>query len=220
MITLSYFRKGLKRRECWFCDGKHVSRFTRFFQASSSPKSSFRNSEKETWIIQLSDWSFSSIHKKTRYDIRRIQEEDANKKIIKWAELSKVDKLGIVTSYNDFARDKGVTLLNEERLNAAEKSVFYSCIQLESSFSYHLYIHDEKRVRLLYSWTLFDQPSSAILAGLNKLHTAVDIEYAKESNFVMFDFGGYKASRMNGIDKFKSRFGGTSVVEYNYVQLI
>ena len=68
--------------------------------------------------------------------------------------------------------------------------------------------------------TLFDQPTSIVLAGLNKLHTAFDIEYAKESNFSTFDFGGYKASRMNGIDKFKLRFGGTSVVEYNCVQLI
>jgi len=221
MLTLNYYRYGLKRRECWFCgDEKYKSKLTRYFQANRRSRVSILKNDKETWIIQLGDWDFLSIHKKTRYDIRKIQDEYINRQINKWSELSNLQRLEIIDSYNNFAQDKGINLINKERLDVGNNNVLYSCIQLGSSFSYHIYIHDDERIRLLYSWTTFDRMTSVTLAGLNKLHTSLDIKYAKDSNFLIFDFGGYKSTRMNGIDKFKSRFGGQSIVEYNYFQLI
>ena len=221
MLILNYSKSGLKRRECWFCDDKkYKRRFTRFFQSNLAPKTSILFGKKETLIIDLNDWTFSSIHKKTRYDIRRIQDLDSIKNINKWSQLTKNERAIIYKSYNDFAKDKNVTLINQERVEAAQHNIFYSFIQMDSSFSYHIYIHDDKRVRLLYSWTLFDKESSIIFAGLNKLHTGLDINYAKELNFKMYDFGGFSKSRMNGIDRFKSRFGGSSSVEFNYFSLL
>lgn len=221
MLILKYSKSGVKRKECWFCDDKkYKGRLTRFFQANHASKTSIFVGKKETLIIDLNNWNFLSIHKKTRYDIKRIQNLDAIKHFNKWSKLTESERSTIYKSYNDFANDKNVTLINQDRVDAAKDNIFYSSIQIDSSFSYHIYIHDDKRVRLLYSWTLTNEPSSIIFAGLNKLHTSLDIENAKVLNFQMYDFGGYKKSRMNGIDKFKSRFGGYEVCEFNYFKIL
>ena len=220
MLKLNYSKSGIKRYECWFCDDKkYKSTFTRFFQASKPSKLSLFASSKETFLIKLNNWSFSSINKKTRYDIRRIQDQKFSKRICTWQELSLSEKLDIMKSYDKFSKNKKLTPINSQRLDAAKDNVFYSIIEIDSSFSFHLYIHDKKRIRLLYSWSLFNKPSTIVKAGLNKLHTAADIEFAKENDFEVYDFGGYKESRMNGIDRFKTRFGGDSSIEYNYFKI-
>lgn len=221
MLVLSYVRRGIKRYECWFCeDNQYEGKFTRFFQSNLLPKKSFFQKEKETWIIQLDQWDYSQINKKTRYDINRIQNFDSYKDIYKWSDINLEKQSEIIGSYNDFARAKGITLMNEERLRAAEKNVLYTRVNIGTSFSHHIYLGDKTRIRLLYSWALLDKTAPIISAGLNKMHTAFDIDYAKETGISKFDFGGFKSARMNGIDKFKSRFGGTNVIEFNYFKLL
>ena len=220
MLLIKYFKPPILRRECWFNDGTHQKNFTRFFQSNHIPRYAILKKVKSTWVIELENWTFDNIHKKTRYDIRRVHSININKQYSTWNQLNQTDKSNIVESYNNFAKDKKVSLINIERLEAVKENVLFSCFGFGTSCSYHIYIFDNKRFRLLYSWAVLDKSDSVLYAGLNKFHTSSDIEHARNLGFNLYDFGGYNESRMNGIDKFKSRFGGKITIEYNYIKLV
>ena len=221
MLKIFYKYYGIQVRELWFLRHNQEERgcLKRVFQAQSAPRVAWKSRAKETLVIDLPLWDESKIHKKTRYDIRRMSNDYAPPKIRLWSCLSAAEIHDVERSYNSFAQNKGVTKLNGRRLAAAASNVYYSASQYRESMSFHIYLFDENRVRLLYSWTRISEGDKLASAGLNKSHTACDINFFKSAGFLLYDFGGFKKARMNGIDLFKSRFGGESIIEHNFVRL-
>ncbi|MDC1510706.1 hypothetical protein N8575_02060 [Gammaproteobacteria bacterium] len=221
MIEISYRHHGVPIRETWFVEQKTIKFgfLNRVFHAQYMPVNALGVRKKETLVIDLTQWDRSKIHKKTRYDIRRICADHEAPEVRLWKNLT-IDEASVIErSYNLFALDKGITKLNRRRLTAIKSNIYYSEFRNRQSTSFHIYLCDDKRVRLLYSWAQICKVNKLGSAALNKSHTAFDIEFFQNLGFYQYDFGGFQKARMNGIDLFKSRFGGESIIEFNFLSL-
>lgn len=90
-------------------------------------------------------------------------------------------------------------------------------INRRSIVSYHLYLFDETRARLLYSASIrSDDPVlNKIIPKANKLLHNANIIALKEKGFQLYDFGGVSMQneQVAGIDAFKLGFSKT--LEYS-----
>ena len=80
----------------------------------------------------------------------------------------------------------------------------------------HLCIKDDRRIRQLYSCSIWDVKSGiskSLFGGGNRLSIWEMIKFAKQEGLVEYDFGGYATGKLGdelkGINEFKSSFGGT-----------
>ena len=214
-------RNFLAQREVWFDEKPKNIFLIRYFQQKEKPeKYCFFVKMKRSLIINLNQNFYDKIKKNTRYDARKLKEINDQFKINCFSEIDKNDTLNIISSYNNFAKDRRLSLFNISRLNVRKSSIYFSQQNFDKSNSYHVYISSGKRIRLLYSWSkFFENETKKVVDGLNKLHTINDFYKFSELGFKLYDFGGFNSSRFNGIDRFKSQFGGFEISEYNYIKI-
>ena len=208
--------------ECWFSDQPTESKHSfvqRFFLSTYIPRNHIFLREKHTLHIHLSSWSPSLVTKKFQYDIKQCSLYPLTFRAFTFSS-DPSSSFALYKSYFQFAKVRNLQKPNLGRLLSQPESFICTSLVYGDHMSNHIYITDSKRARLLYSWTLFpDNAVSKVKSGLNKTHTLRSIEYFRDAGFLIYDFGGYNPKRSNGIDIFKSRFGGSLVLEYNYFVL-
>ena len=211
---------GLPVYEVWFADQK-FNKFgvKRYFQANVVLTGIFKSKFKKTSLITEGCWNgLEGLPKKLRYDINSYQKFDYQYTHKFWDCLTLNKRKSLVASYNKFAVDKGITKTNKRRLQNSS-NIFLTQLESESIKSFHIYIADADRLRLLYSWSEDAESSAKEKVGCNKCHTYFDIDFAVKNKYT-YDFGGCNPDRNNGIDKFKAKFGGDLVTEKNGISLL
>lgn len=125
-----------------------------------------------------------------------------------------------VSNYNGFADFKKLQhtsvemmtqLRNDGKLNF---SLIYKDGELLVAHSHYV---SGERTRLYHSYSTNNSLSSKDVAFANKLLTEQDIQFYKNQNLKVYDFGGIgnvegDNSRFEGIIQFKKQFGGQEVV--------
>lgn len=204
--------------ECWFSDEPIESKHSfvqRFFQSTYIPRNHFFLSKKQTLHIYLTSWTSNHVTKKFQYDIKQCSAYPLTFRAFTFSS-NPSSSFALYTSYFQFAKLRNLQKPNLGRILSHPECFTCTSLVYADHISNHIYITDSKRARLLYSWTSFpDNAVTKVKSGLNKTHTIRSIEYFREAGFLIYDFGGYNPNRSNGIDVFKSRFGGSLVLEYN-----
>jgi lipid II:glycine glycyltransferase (peptidoglycan interpeptide bridge formation enzyme) len=158
-------------------------------------------------------------------------------------EIRKVEKLENITVsfndisqerfiafYNSFAEAKKLPFLSERRLSKYNNNLLYISGMIDDEITnVQVYIVDNfsKIARLLYSVStihgLDDKLKRNQIGWINKALHWYAMEYLKEENFTIYDWGGYSNDKENkalvGIDKFKKSFGGKLIELYDYKSL-
>lgn len=211
----------IRYKERWFDNEVKSGSMVRVFQ-SELPTSGFVmfKRQKTTIMITLESWDRSKLRPTTRNEIKKIDSKIKTYTTKKWTDTDPEYKELLEKKYEIFAKDKKITKVNLNRLEAFGENTLVTELVIEESKSYHIYIDDGLRCRLLYSWRELSQyTDKAVIAGINKLHTVLDIEKMKEDKKRLYDFGGWSEKKERGIDKFKTQFGGQVMREYNYLYI-
>ena len=209
----------IRYKERWFDTEVKSRSMARVFQ-SELPTSGLVifKKQKTTILINLESWDRSKLRPTTRNEIKKIDLKTRTYTSKKWTDTDPEYKELLVKKYEKFAKDKKITKINQSRLEAFGENSLVTELVIEESKSYHIYIDDGLRCRLLYSWREISKHGDKIvIAGINKLHTVLDIEKIKEDEKRLYDFGGWGEKKERGIDKFKTQFGGQLMREYNYL---
>ena len=169
-------------------------------------------------LQQNTDDILGAMHKNMRYQIRRAEKDG-----FVWR---KVDDLKSFQSfYNAFASEKGLPRYRDNAL-ASERDFLevFEIILNETIVVTHAYLVDpeEKRARFIYgaSVRLNEEFDRNLIGRANRMGHWNEIQYFKESGLETFDFGGFAKDtedpEKQGINNFKSAFGGTIVQENTY----
>ncbi len=130
-----------------------------------------------------------------------------------------------VSFFNDFAAKKNTYSVSKRRIEEMGESLQLSFAMYDGQvLAAHSYLIDREIgiVRHHHSATkrLDDNYDKNLIGRANKYLTVKNIEYFKEQNFKIFDFGGYAAETTDesliGINKYKLLFGGQVVTSTNY----
>jgi len=111
--------------------------------------------------------------------------------------------------------------LNKEQmlLYAKAGALMISAIMIREEFAVmHSYITEGDKVRLLHSISEFrrEDMDANFIARCNKRHHWEDLCYFKQNGIKEYDWGGISSfENPNGIDDFKSKFGGRPCTYYN-----
>lgn len=126
--------------------------------------------------------------------------------------------------FNDFARAKrvGVTPMSRKTLRRYLDFSDLSVVYLDGTpICGHIMLvdHELKRARLLFTANRrLENPEMARISGeANKLLHWWEIRHYKELGFQTYDFGGIREDPREGITRFKTSFGGSTVKEYTYL---
>lgn len=231
MIEFVRYKKNIKIKEIYFFSEKEYSGGNDcdvlFFIQSRYPI--FNTIEFENSHINLRDnveMIFSRFKKNTKYEINRAKKSDG------WMCFIDINPSldlisDCITKYNNFALKKGLEKANEDKILHLKKSnaLCISVNQINKSiFVIHLYIQDGIRARLLYSFNYCNDINCEgienIVARGNRMLHWEDIQFFKERNFEIYDFGGAgtKNPKVMSITKFKKDFGGSDIIEYTSVK--
>lgn len=168
----------------------------------------------------------SKVRKKVRYEINRALNEEFQIRYFEAVDLrqnvSVVDEFE--KAYMDFCdviQDKKVRkAYSRKKIDGYIKNdcITLSTIEKDNCTVFHLYVHDEASVVLLYSVSNFrDRDVDQNLSGrANKLLHYKDILYFKDMELKTYDWGNISSiENPNGIDNFKKSFGGEIGKVYN-----
>jgi len=208
---------------------EYESCLARFSQAAI-PLDGF--SQCMTRIVDMSadeDILFSKLSSNTRYKIRRAAREGFVPFFSAYPSESEIDNF--CAHFQLFARQKRLPPCNYNKLlglRAASSLILTGALDAQQSLTVsHAYIADRagERIRLLYSASLFrsaDDPEERNRIGrANRLLHWHDMRGARSHGYRHYDLGGFPATQddpeKNAIVRFKSEFGGETVVEYNGV---
>jgi lipid II:glycine glycyltransferase (peptidoglycan interpeptide bridge formation enzyme) len=178
-----------------------------------------------TKIINLSqkkEGIFDKFKKNTRYEINK-----AKKKGV----ISKVedDLEEFVIFYNLFAQSKNRQTLNIEQYskNYKDNIIITKASYKGTNLVMHSYLIDKngKRVRLFNSASSYGMASDTdkvkLIGMANRFLHFADMIFFKESNYEIYDLGGYnielKDDKLNAINQFKDSFGGDLLEESVYI---
>jgi hypothetical protein len=175
--------------------------------------------KKETFYTLITDLTlsyesiFDLFSSTVRNEIRRCEKENVT--------LSFSEKIeNFISIYNSFAVIKDLPLQSLSNMKTYEDKLIITSVSLDGIILVvHSYLCDKdlKITRLLHSGScrFSDKVDKNMIARVNKYLHYQDIKYFKENNFSVYDWGGISSSE-NGIDKFKSSFGGKKIIQYNY----
>jgi hypothetical protein len=172
---------------------------------------------------------FSRMAKGTRYEIRRAEQKDGlDFSLMRAPSTEQLRQF--CESYNSFAKTKGLASSSTAMLTALARSNGLTLSLIRGAdnkpLSWHAYIVDGERARLLHSASHFrglaDSSQRSLVGRANRYLHWLDIKTFKQLGFSIFDLGGIAAGakgyELDGVDEFKRGFGGVDVVEYNYYQ--
>ena len=234
MINVTYVKRGLKINSIWFC--KDIDEFVHrsksdfiFFHGCMDgnykkalvTKQSSLITDLTVPLVEI----FQQCNKTYKRQINKAKKDQVEIKEYDSKELK--DKPYLLDSfkrdYEKFIKLKGIKNFYNE--GAVEKYVEGGNITLtkafegEVTYAQHVYVHDEKIARLLYTVSNFrGELDKNRVGSFNKYLHWKDIEYFKEKKFQTLDWGGLnRKENTNGIDIFKRGFGGKEVDYYNVI---
>jgi hypothetical protein len=171
---------------------------------------------------------WQDISKNDQYKIRRAGERD-NLIYEFWYGQQINDEIleNFVNFYDKFANIKGLSDAKMSRLksHAASGILDISHIKSENGepLVWHVHYHDYNRAFLLHSASMVSEQDSnynSLLGRANRYHHWQDMLRFKDSGAKIYDFGGWYAGKTDqkklGINKFKEKFGGEIVKNFNY----
>jgi hypothetical protein len=160
------------------------------------------------------------VAKNTRYEIRQAE---------KLGDRIRIERNGpeltdkFLALFNDFVRSKPeVAAINHSMLRryGAHADIFMAYLD-GNPVCGHVLLRDVEigRARLLYSASRrFDDRETARLSGtLNRFLHWHEICAYREERFSVYDLGGIKEDKADGITQFKMSFGGDVVKEHTYL---
>jgi hypothetical protein len=233
MVIIKKIKYGIPVYQKWFSDKIEIGdalRVVMYKQSFHTPPppntNTIRQFEKkvlgykkenfytlETDLTCLMDSIFKGFSSTVRNEIRRCE-----RKGIKVMFSETVENF--ISVYNNFAEVKGLSLQSVANMNSYRDNLVITSVFLENTiFAVHSYLIDkkQKRVRLLHSGSqrFSETINKNLISSANKFLHYSDIQYFKENNFEIYDWGGISRTE-NGIDEFKMSFGGTVIMQYNY----
>lgn len=219
-------RFGQDTQEVWFAtaaDKIPPSNRTILYQAQAIPKENvYRVEEFHTLAIDLlqsEETIFFGINRTFKSHIRRAEKLNVIFRTLNPGNAN--DRLIYQQSLAEFVKRKRILSLPDWRLQALIEAgaIIITSIEKDGTpITFHAYVHDKNRVRLLtshtFSQTIFDENETGFC---NKFHHWQDILYGKSVGFTWYDFGGISKKENNGRDYFKKSFGGERQVFYHFI---
>jgi lipid II:glycine glycyltransferase (peptidoglycan interpeptide bridge formation enzyme) len=193
------------------------------FVQSKSPIDGFRNRSTQTLLIDLrqeEEEIFAKIKKGYRYDIRQSDKDDVDLTLKSSPSASDIDDF--CAFYNAFAYGLGIAGANKRKLTSLMEMgalVFTEVKNCSDTILVrHALIFDDKRVRLLYSGSLYREMGKEMKSLIGRSNKALhwyELMQFKSLGKKYYDFGGISIDgSTKNIDKFKFSFGGSKVGEY------
>ena len=235
MINVTYIKKGLKINAIWFC--KDIDRDVKrskadFIFIHGYPRDNYKKAlvtKQSSLITDLTmtlEEIFQQFNRTYKRQINKAKNDQVEIKQYDSKELK--DKPYLLDSfkkdYERFIHLKGIKIFYNE--GAMAKYVESGNITLtkafkgEETYAQHIFVHDDKIIRLLYTVSNFrgHEIDKNMVGTFNKYLHWKDIEYFKNNNFKVLDWGGLNSKEnTNGIDVFKRGFGGKEVDYYNVI---
>lgn len=227
MLTINRRLKGLRIREIYFAPdlptGEQGCDILQLVQCAVPPgpqairfHSSIVNLRRDEEALQ------AGLSKNCRYEVRRAQEKDG----LECEVLERPDEAALAVfraAFVEFARSTGIASANDQKLaalNAAAALTLSSVRRDGAVLAQHVYLHDARRTRLLYSHSAArgsdDSARRALIGRANRLLHWRDMVAFKARGFEVYDLGGIAhTAELAGIDRFKMEFGGEPVLEWN-----
>lgn len=235
MINAVYKKYGLKINAIWFCDDKQKA-----LENSNADLIFFHGTDKNiikncivnsqyTLTTNLKDAAediFKQINKGFRYEINRSRKE--NIKCMVYNSKDLVSNPSVMQSfkndYSNFVKLKRISnAYNENAMKVYIENgnvLLTKAFQGEEIYAQHVYVCDNKNVRLLYSVSNFriERLDRNLIGRANKYLHWYDIQYFKDNQFRLLDWGGISdIDKPNGVDLFKIGFGGKNNSYYNII---
>lgn len=233
MVNIVYKKKGLKINAVWFCNDidklinmtnadivfLHDVNFNKYKSSAIKKQYSL-----QTDLRMSSEEIFMSFSKNYRYEINRARKEDIKCIVYKSNDLENNIYLlnEFKKEYDDFVNLKKIkNAYNELAMNQYIKTnsvMLTKAFRNDINYAQHIYVCDEKNVRLLYSVSNFRTRGldSNLIGRANKYLHFYDIEYFCKNGFEKYDWGGvHSKDASDGVDKFKREFGGDECSYYN-----
>jgi hypothetical protein len=181
-----------------------------------------------TLIVDLSqgeDALWDGITKDVRYEIRRAERDGVAVVFDQHADAAAM--AGFARAYDGLSRRKSLGSLDTGYLRSLAARNMLSLSRARAtdgrSCSWHAYVVDRQRVRLLHSVSEQgdgDSPAErAFIGRANRLHHWRDMLHFRDAGFTVYDLGGWYAGSDDlpklRINTFKEGFGGSREVSYN-----
>lgn len=207
--------------EYWFSDKPKNNDFLKLnsYVQCRTKSILYKVSHKKTLLIDLTrdkKYILQQFSKNTRYEIKKISDEDICVKV------GNIKIEDYVKLYNSFAKSRFLPTITVSDLNYYWKHLEVIYVKHGSNIiALHSYLCDGERARLYHSISIFRIDSKYdknFMARANRYLHFSSMMYFKEKNYKIYDFGGvttFEKDKMNGIDRFKSGFGGEKIIEYN-----
>jgi len=217
------------RQDIWFFKGENIPFLNNnlFYHSFSLPKD--KNIVEVTKVYTTSlditqplESIRSNFHKKLRGYINKGDRTNFTYKILNISD-EKIQKY-LLEEYNCFALNKHLDTLNAKWFYTFCKSnkIFASQILFKNqALVIHIYLYDECRVRLQFSFHLHEvEKYSGQFRGLaNRYLHWLDVIYAKNTKFEIYDFGGIPMTTLESLLSFKLSFGGFIEEQYSFILL-
>lgn len=231
MITLSRTKFGIPFTDLIFVDdpGLHQksSTVTRFSQSAKALPGFVACLTKIIDLSKASSDNFAELSSSTRYKIKRALREGIVPQFNSKPNEGDIDSFA--SHYDTFAAQKGLPFCNRTKLKLLRSLLSLIITSAHNKHGgllvTHAYIadHDSKRLRLLYSASLFrgtnDTEERNLIGRANRLLHWFEIENAPNHGYLHYDLGGFPIGindpEKSAIARFKSEFGGREVREYN-----
>lgn len=170
------------------------------------------------------------VKKNCKYEIRRAEKEGVITCV--YLDKHKIDTSGVIGKfkkvYNEMFRAKNLEYYFNEDLFLAgieAKQLIVTTNALNNNLDcvvYHAYLVDGDSAVLMYSasplWEDGDKEKANAIGRLNKHLHWKDMLWFKENGYSRYEWGGISnPNEPNGIDRFKSEFGGDVVCYANYI---
>jgi hypothetical protein len=225
-----YKRKFIKVQEIWF-DDETIEKVDKvvFNQVPAQSK----NAEKFVTLLLNLQESEEEIRKhfkkNNKYEINRAQKKDNLAISIYFDEITDEILGQYFESYNDFARERNFTLMSYPVLKyyVAENKFALSNISNSKGqiLIWHSYIVGKNRVRLRTSNSInISNEDKGLIGRANRLLHWKDIQFFKNREFDLYDFGGWYPGKddqkKSGINAFKESFGGYKEESYNFTRYL
>lgn len=170
-------------------------------------------------LLKSVDSLCGEISKNCLYEIKRAKREGYNVLVLSGGEILEQERLlrRVANQHSHMFKQKGLKAKDEyPTMYAAAQANMLTvsvCNTVEGKECvYHAYITGEGRARLLHSISLYRDANNSeernAIGRANRLLHFEDMVWFKGHGYSMYDWGGYSAGKLRGIDEFKASFGG------------